>query len=119
MPIPGSVDPVYGLSTIDICTQTVTDILEDGWRSFPSGHSSSTFSPALARWPGLLNSHEVAFSGLGFLAFYLSGKLHIFDTRGHAVSLFQLNLALLALQLNVLHRAKSGLQLLLYQWHRW
>lgn len=66
MPIPGSVDPVYGLSTIDICTQTVTDILEDGWRSFPSGHSS------------------MAFSGLGFLAFYLSGKLHIFDTRGHA-----------------------------------
>ncbi|KAI6137658.1 PAP2-domain-containing protein [Pisolithus tinctorius] len=65
-PIPGSVDPVYGLSTVDICTQTVKHILDDGWRSFPSGHSSSSFA------------------GLGFLTFYLAGKLHIFDKRGYA-----------------------------------
>ncbi|KAL4078039.1 PAP2-domain-containing protein [Scleroderma citrinum] len=66
IPIPGSADPEHGLSTVDICTQTVAGILEDGWRSFPSGHSS------------------MAFAGLGFLTFYLCGKLHIFDTRGHA-----------------------------------
>lgn len=65
-PIPGSIDPVYGLSTVDICTQTVKHILDDGWRSFPSGHSSSSFA------------------GLGFLTFYLAGKLHIFDKRGYA-----------------------------------
>lgn len=65
MPVPGSEDPLWSLSTADICTQTASKILEDGWRSFPSGHSS------------------MSFAGLGFLAFYLAGKLHLFDTRGH------------------------------------
>jgi len=65
-PIPGSVDPTYQLSTIAICTQTDQAILKDGWRSFFSGHSS------------------LSFAGLGFLAYYLAGKLHLFDRRGHA-----------------------------------
>ncbi|KAH7924588.1 PAP2-domain-containing protein [Leucogyrophana mollusca] len=65
MPIPGSEDPTYGLSTDAICTQTNNAIMIDGWRSFPSGHSS------------------LSFAGLGFLSFYLAGKLHLFDTRGH------------------------------------
>lgn len=38
-PIEGSVDPIYGLSNLDICTRT--DLLKDGFKSFPSGHSSS------------------------------------------------------------------------------
>ncbi|KAI8998589.1 acid phosphatase/Vanadium-dependent haloperoxidase [Trametes punicea] len=61
------VDPTLGLSTVHICTQTDKHILQDGWRSFPSGHSS------------------LSFAGLGFLSFYLAGKLHLFDTRGHTV----------------------------------
>ncbi|KAH0834171.1 phosphatidic acid phosphatase type 2/haloperoxidase [Lanmaoa asiatica] len=65
-PLTGSEDPLLGLSTIDICTQTSKHILEDGWRSFPSGHSS------------------LSFAGLGFLTFYLAGKLRLFDTRGYA-----------------------------------
>lgn len=64
-PIPGSVDPIYELSTIAMCTETNEAILRDGWRSFFSGHSS------------------LSFAGLGFLAFYLAGKLHLFDRRGH------------------------------------
>ncbi|KAJ7219142.1 acid phosphatase/Vanadium-dependent haloperoxidase, partial [Mycena pura] len=65
-PIPGSVNPVYGLSNSSVCT-TSDDayILLDGFRSFPSGHSS------------------LSFAGLGFLAFYLAGKLHLFNHRGY------------------------------------
>ncbi|CAL1704474.1 unnamed protein product [Somion occarium] len=66
IPIPGSADPQYGLSTVDVCTQTDLSILDDGWRSFPSGHSS------------------LSFAGLGFLSLYVAGKVHLFDRRGHA-----------------------------------
>jgi len=53
----------YGLATWEICTDLSE--LKDGFRSFPSGHSSS------------------AFAGLGFLTFYLAAKLHVFDRRGY------------------------------------
>lgn len=66
MPPPGSVDPQYGLTDYSICTQTDITVLNDGFRSFPSGHSS------------------LSFAGLGFLSFYLAGKLHLFDKRGYA-----------------------------------
>ncbi|KDQ60760.1 hypothetical protein JAAARDRAFT_125403 [Jaapia argillacea MUCL 33604] len=65
-PPPGSQDPVFGLSNSSICTQTDAYMMKDGFRSFPSGHSS------------------LSFAGLGFLAFYLAGKMHLFDKRGHA-----------------------------------
>ncbi|CUA74169.1 putative diacylglycerol pyrophosphate phosphatase 1 [Rhizoctonia solani] len=55
----------YGLVTTAICTQTDAYIMKDGWRSFFSGHSS------------------LSFAGLGFFSFYLAGKLHLFDERGH------------------------------------
>lgn len=64
-PPTGSVDPTFGLSNWTICTQASEAILRDGFRSFPSGHSS------------------MSFAGLGFLSFYLAGKLHLFDSRGH------------------------------------
>jgi diacylglycerol diphosphate phosphatase/phosphatidate phosphatase len=64
-PPTGSVDPTFGLSNWTICTQANEAILRDGFRSFPSGHSS------------------MSFAGLGFLSFYLAGKLHLFDSRGH------------------------------------
>ncbi|KAI1263169.1 PAP2 superfamily protein [Xylariaceae sp. FL1019] len=48
------------LVTIDVCTQTNHHMLHDGWRSFPSGHSSFSFS------------------GLGYLACFLAGQLRIF-----------------------------------------
>lgn len=51
------------LVTIDVCTETNHDMLQDGWRSFPSGHSS------------------FAFSGLGYLALFLAGQLHVFRPR--------------------------------------
>ncbi|KAG9127953.1 hypothetical protein FRC07_007191, partial [Ceratobasidium sp. 392] len=55
----------YGLVSADICTTTDHDRLKDGFRSFFSGHSS------------------LSFAGLGFLSYYLAGKMHLFDQRGH------------------------------------
>lgn len=49
---PAKGTPRHELVTIDVCTEKDHHKLHDGWRSFPSGHS--TF----------------AFSGLGFLALY-------------------------------------------------
>jgi len=64
-PPDGATDPVFGLTNWTICTQTNNAILRDGFRSFFSGHSS------------------LSFAGLGFLSFYLAGKMHLFDKRGH------------------------------------
>ncbi|KAK2460589.1 hypothetical protein APHAL10511_007059 [Amanita phalloides] len=66
-PPANATDPTLGLSTWTICTQTDHYLLKDGFRSFFSGHSST-----------------VSFAGLGFLSFYLAGKVHLFDKRGYA-----------------------------------
>ncbi|EIM82870.1 PAP2-domain-containing protein [Stereum hirsutum FP-91666 SS1] len=65
-PDPTTVNPPLGLVSVDVCHQENALMLEDGFRSFPSGHSS------------------MSFAGLGFLTLYLAGKLHLFDARGHA-----------------------------------
>ncbi|KAL9030444.1 MAG: hypothetical protein Q9196_001428 [Gyalolechia fulgens] len=49
-PVPGTQS--HKLVTIDVCTEKGHHTLHDGWRSFPSGHSS------------------FAFSGLGYLSLY-------------------------------------------------
>ncbi|KAH6609957.1 hypothetical protein Trco_003303 [Trichoderma cornu-damae] len=49
------------LVNIDVCTAPDGHSLEDGWRSFPSGHSSFSFA------------------GLGFLSLFLAGQLHVFN----------------------------------------
>jgi len=56
-------DPLFGLSTVSVCTQTDLSVLYDGFRSFPSGHSS------------------LSFAGLGFLALFLAGKIHMMDRK--------------------------------------
>lgn len=60
-PAPGT--PIDKLVTIDVCTETNHHMLHDGWRSFPSGHSS------------------FAFSGLGYLALFFAGQMHVFRPR--------------------------------------
>ncbi|CAG8444541.1 15641_t:CDS:2 [Cetraspora pellucida] len=70
-PLPGSVDAKpYGLSNWTICQQTDKVVMKDGFKSFISGHSS------------------ISFAGLGFLTFYLAGKLRVFDRKGHAYKSF-------------------------------
>ncbi|KAH7102741.1 PAP2-domain-containing protein [Auriculariales sp. MPI-PUGE-AT-0066] len=59
--------PIYGLATYAICTTTDSHIMNDGWRSFPSAHSS------------------LCFAGLTFLSLYLGGKLHLWDQVGSGI----------------------------------
>lgn len=73
-PSPGATNagsPTFGLSNSTICTAPVDSrMFQDGFRSFPSGHSST------------------AWAGLGFLSLYLAGKLHLFDRRGHSIKVW-------------------------------
>ncbi|KAG5930047.1 hypothetical protein E4U42_003208 [Claviceps africana] len=48
------------LVNIEVCETEDSFKLQDGWRSFPSGHSSFSFA------------------GLGFLSLYMAGQLHVF-----------------------------------------
>ncbi|SPO28975.1 related to DPP1 - diacylglycerol pyrophosphate phosphatase [Ustilago trichophora] len=77
----------YGLVTDLICTVGVDNkILRDGFRSFPSGHASTSFA------------------GFTYLSLYLAGKLHLFDGRGHAVTAWLCGTPLLAAALIAVSR---------------
>ncbi|KAI9708625.1 MAG: hypothetical protein M1820_003843 [Bogoriella megaspora] len=52
--------PLHELVTVKACTETNHHLLHDGWRSFPSGHSSFSFS------------------GLGYLSMIFAGQLRVF-----------------------------------------
>ncbi|RAK82506.1 phosphatase PAP2 family protein [Aspergillus fijiensis CBS 313.89] len=62
-PRAGSQDAIPGLSNSTICTGEHA-LIKDGFRSWPSGHSSSSFA------------------GLFYLTLWMSGKLHIMDNKG-------------------------------------
>ncbi|KAF1808031.1 acid phosphatase/Vanadium-dependent haloperoxidase [Eremomyces bilateralis CBS 781.70] len=57
------------LVSFRVCTQTNSHILHDGFRSFPSGHSSFSFA------------------GLGYLTLFICGQLHVFRPLAPASSL--------------------------------
>ncbi|KAF2750096.1 PAP2-domain-containing protein [Sporormia fimetaria CBS 119925] len=60
-PAPGTPDRT--LVTFSVCTEEDHHVLHDGWRSFPSGHSS------------------FAFSSLGYLTLFISGQCHVLRPR--------------------------------------
>jgi diacylglycerol diphosphate phosphatase/phosphatidate phosphatase len=49
--------------SVDVCTEPDHHVLHDGWRSYPSGHSS------------------FAFAGLGWLALLLASQTHVLRPR--------------------------------------
>lgn len=55
--------PIHELVTFEVCTETDHHLLHDGWRSFPSGHSSFSFS------------------GLGYLALFFASQTHMLRPR--------------------------------------
>lgn len=68
--------------------------IREGHKSFPSGHTS---------W---------SFAGLGFLSLYLSGKIKVFDRRGHVAKLCVVFLPLLFASLVGISRVDD-------YWHHW
>lgn len=61
-PAPGT--PENKLVGVEVCTETRHHVLHDGWRSFPSGHSSFSFA------------------GLGYLSLFLAGQVRLFVVGG-------------------------------------
>ncbi|OJJ43948.1 hypothetical protein ASPZODRAFT_135348 [Penicilliopsis zonata CBS 506.65] len=55
--------PQNTLVAYSVCTQPDAHIFQEGWRSFPSGHSSFSFA------------------GLGYFFLFLSGQMHVFRPR--------------------------------------
>ncbi|KAI3858280.1 hypothetical protein MKW92_032992, partial [Papaver armeniacum] len=69
-------------------------VIKEGHKSFPSGHTS---------W---------SFSGLGYLAWYLAGKIRVFDRKGHVAKIYLLFLPLLVASLVGVSRVDD-------YWHHW
>ncbi|XP_050376443.1 lipid phosphate phosphatase 2-like [Argentina anserina] len=70
------------------------NVIKEGYKSFPSGHSS------------------VSFAGLGFLSWYLAGKIKVFDRRGHSAKLCIVLFPLLGAALVATSRVDD-------YWHHW
>ncbi|CAL1389542.1 unnamed protein product [Linum trigynum] len=86
----GKFDPI----TTDVMCTGVKSVIKEGHKSFPSGHTS---------W---------SFAGLGFLALYLSGKVRVFDQKGHVAKLCIIFFPLLFAALVGISRVDD-------YWHHW
>ncbi|KAI3467044.1 hypothetical protein Pfo_023707 [Paulownia fortunei] len=80
--------------TGDVQCTGLKSVIREGHKSFPSGHTS---------W---------SFAGLGFLAWYLSGKIRVFDRRGHVAKLCIIFVPLLLAALVGVSRVDD-------YWHHW
>ncbi|KAL4633142.1 hypothetical protein ACB092_04G100600 [Castanea dentata] len=85
---------VFHPVTLDVVCNGDKGIIKEGYKSFPSGHTS---------W---------SFAGLGFLSWYLSGKIRVFDRRGHVGKLCVPFLPLLFAALVGVSRVDD-------YWHHW
>ncbi|KDP35165.1 hypothetical protein JCGZ_10699 [Jatropha curcas] len=83
-------DPV----TRDVVCHGDPLVIKEGYKSFPSGHSS---------W---------SFAGLTYLAWYISGKLRVFDRRGHVAKLCIVLIPVLIAVLVAISRVDD-------YWHHW
>ncbi|EEC83451.1 hypothetical protein OsI_28949 [Oryza sativa Indica Group] len=86
--------PNFNNVTGDVICHGERSVIKEGYKSFPSGHSSG------------------AFAGLGFLAWYLAGKLKAFNREGHIAKLCLVFLPLLVASLVAVSRVDD-------YWHHW
>ncbi|MCO5609910.1 hypothetical protein L7F22_064145 [Adiantum nelumboides] len=84
----------FNNSTGNVICHGLTSVVKEGYKSFPSGHTS---------W---------SFAGLGFLSLYLAGKLQLFNGRGHVAKVAIVFTPLLAAMLVGLSRVDD-------YWHHW
>lgn len=85
---------VYDPVTTEVICHGDKRVIKEGHKSFPSGHTS---------W---------SFAGLGFLAWYISGKIQAFDRRGHVAKLCVVFLPILCAALVAISRVDD-------YWHHW
>ncbi|CAM0882010.1 unnamed protein product [Alopecurus aequalis] len=85
---------VYDKITTGAICHGDAGVIKEGHKSFPSGHSS---------W---------SFAGLGFLSWYLAGKITVFDRRGHVAKLCVVILPLLLAAMIAISRVDD-------YWHHW
>nr|GMD70322.1 lipid phosphate phosphatase 2-like [Ipomoea batatas] len=85
---------VFDSVTGNVKCTGLKNVIKEGHKSFPSGHTS---------W---------SFAGLGFLSWYLSGKIKAFDQQGHAAKLCIVVLPLLFAALVGVSRVDD-------YWHHW
>ena len=76
---PAQGTPEHALVTIEVCTETNQHVLQDGWRSFPSGHSSFAFSGL--GYLALYVLSLIVLSDLTNLRRFLAGQMHVFRPR--------------------------------------
>ncbi|KAI8082543.1 phosphatidic acid phosphatase type 2/haloperoxidase [Gilbertella persicaria] len=89
-PPPGIQDPPLHLLNYTICTADHnTYEFKDGFKSFPSGHASFSFA------------------GLGYLSFFLAGKMHLFDQGGHTYKSFVFSFPFLGALLIAISRIRD------------
>ncbi|CAO2170916.1 unnamed protein product [Urochloa humidicola] len=85
---------VYDSITTGVICHGDPSVIKEGHKSFPSGHTS---------W---------SFAGLGFLSWYLAGKITVFDRRGHVAKLCIVLLPLLVAAMIAISRVDD-------YWHHW
>lgn len=100
--------------SVEVCTETKHHTLHDGWRSYPSGHSS------------------FAFAGLGWIALLLASQLHVLRPRASLMVVLTCLAPLLAAALIAISRLEDyrhdvfdvvsgsilGLMLTYFNWRR-
>ncbi|CAL5053783.1 unnamed protein product [Urochloa decumbens] len=86
--------PKYNNITGDVICHGKPGVIKEGHKSFPSGHASGCFA------------------GLGFLSWYLAGKIKAFDRRGHVAKLCIVIFPLLLASMVAVSRVSD-------YWHHW
>ncbi|XP_015693877.1 lipid phosphate phosphatase 2-like isoform X2 [Oryza brachyantha] len=86
--------PAYDTVTTGVLCHGEASVIKEGHKSFPSGHTS---------W---------SFAGLGFLSWYVAGKIKAFDRRGHVAKLCIVLLPLILAALVAVSRVDD-------YWHHW